>query len=107
MGRVPFVLYDDILWQPYEGTEYDVSTYAYVASTMNNRSSNFINTVYQIANASNAEYLKKLEAVRKVRRVFTYKGVFEEIEAFLRDPFGPQGGHLSCTTHPRTMLCCG
>ena len=107
MGRVPFVLYDDILWQPYEGTEYDVSTYAYVASTMANKSSNYVDVIYQIANASDAEYLHKLAGVKRVRRAFTYQGVFEEIEAFLRDPFGPQGGHLRCAVHPRTMLCCG
>lgn len=107
MGRVPFVLYDDILWQPYEGTEYDVNTYAYVASTINNKSSNCVDTVNRIANATNAEYLQKLEAVKKVRHAFTYKGAFEEIEAFLRDPFGPMGGHLRCTIHPRTFLCCG
>ena len=34
-------------------------------------------------------------------------GVFEQIEMFLNDPFGAQGGQLRCTIHPKTERCCG
>jgi hypothetical protein len=63
--------------------------------------------VRRIKNMTEEEYQQKLHNLENIRRYFTYPGIVHQIEAFLRDPFGENGGFIRCTKHPRTERCCG
>ena len=47
-------------------------------------------------------YKSKLAHLHDVRYHYTYDGVMMQIERFLLDPFGPNGGQLRCIPHPNT-----
>jgi hypothetical protein len=51
-------------------------------------------------------FLEKLKAVEEVRPLYTYAGTLEQIELFIKDPLGPNGGYLRCVRHPKTLRCC-
>ena len=108
MGRVPFFVFDDIPWLPYEGTEFEIKTYGFAGSILPRGNHGTLDdVVVTFQNMTDDQYLRKLINVKKVRRAFTYQGVFEEFELFLQDPFGPDGGHLRCIKQPKTLTCCG
>jgi hypothetical protein len=58
-------------------------------------------------NMTEEEYQQKLAFLKQIRPHFTYPGIVHQIDAFLKDPFGPNGGFITCTKHPRTERCCG
>ena len=111
MGLIPLMIYDDVAWLPYEGKDYSVTTYGFSGSIdmkdLTPHHTDITQSIRLIADMTDEEFTRKMNGLKKVRHSFTYKGVFEEVEAFLKDPFGPLGGHLRCTKHPKTMLCCG
>ena len=108
MGRIPVFIYDDLPWIPYSGSNASITTYGFVARLSHDNSVNTIPDVVAAMKALTPQaYQEKLRKLEEIRRLFTYEGVMQEIELFLRDPFGPNGGHLTCTTFPRTFLCCG
>ena len=57
-------------------------------------------------NLTDERFAEKLEALQAVRYYFTYPGVMHQISDFLQDPFGPNGGYLRCTLHPKAETCC-
>jgi hypothetical protein len=63
--------------------------------------------VHRLKNVTEEEYQQKLTKLKEIREFFTYRGIVHQIEAFLHDPFGENGGHIRCTKHPRTERCCG
>ncbi|RYY86362.1 hypothetical protein EON63_05935 [archaeon] len=98
-------MHSDIPWAPYANSEYDPTTYGYVAGLTSNFN-NLPELVHNLTHITDEEYNKKLAKLREVQYAFTYEGMWYEIELFLHDPFGPHGGHLTCTKHPRTERCC-
>jgi len=61
------------------------------------------------------DYKALEKGVKEVRHFYTYKGIMEQIEHFIADPFdirgrgtktGKEGNYLRCTKHPRTERCC-
>ena len=98
-------LYNDLPWAPYDNSDYDIRTYGFVAGLTANFN-NLPELVYNITHMSDEEYKRRLAKLHDVAHAFTYDGVFYELDMFLRDPFGPHGGHLTCTKHPRTERCC-
>jgi hypothetical protein len=108
MGRIPVFVYDDLPWIPYDGSNISVGLYGFSGGLNAVRNHTLLKeTVWAIGNMTEEGYQKKLQALRNVRKYFTYEGVFEQVEAFLKDPFGPEGGQLRCTVHPNTERCCG
>lgn len=108
MGRLPVWVYDDIPWIPYEGTNISVLTYGFAGGINEyNNHTKLSKTIYAIGNLTSIEYTSKLLQLKKVRKYFTYAGVFEQINLFLIDPFGSNGGALRCIKHPKTERCCG
>lgn len=103
IGRIPVFLYTDLPWIPYKGSStLDINLYGFEAG-----SHDLPALISRLKNLTTAEYEQRLRAVRAVRHHFTYPGVIEQFERFLRDPFGPRGGDLACAVHPRTFFCCG
>jgi hypothetical protein len=102
IGRVPVFLYTDLPWIPYQGSNISIETYGFISD-----SNGIGSLVGKISKTSQQDYEQKLEQVKHVRRYFTYPGVMEQIERFLQDPFGSNGGDLKCTKHPKTFFCCG
>ena len=108
MGRMPVFLYDDVPWIPYAGTNISAETFGLVGRKSEDGVDTLEKVLVDIKNMSDHEYRQKLEhLLTTVRAHYTYRGVFRQIAMFLQDPFGPNGGHLRCTYHPRNERCCG
>lgn len=106
MGRVPVWLYDDFPWIPYLGTNCSVENFGFRGGYWDHNNS-LVDVVGKMKNITEVEYQKKLEYLKSVREFFTYEGLFGQIELFLKDPFGVNGGNLVCATHPKSERCCG
>ena len=50
---------------------------------------------------SNTTVQSMLDQTLIVREHYTYQGVINQINKFILDPLGPQGGQLRCTTVPK------
>jgi hypothetical protein len=107
MGRMPVFLYDDCPWIPYYGTNISAETFGLIARKSEDGVNTLAQVLHTIKNMTDHEYRQKLQHLHSVRSHFTYRGVFRQIAMFLQDPFGPEGGHLTCTYHPRNERCCG
>lgn len=97
-GRLPVYIYDDYEWLPYVSTPADISEYSFSLKS----DSNVTKFLHVIMNVSSRDYLRRIDKVRELRKLFTYKGVMEQIALFLQDPLGPTGGYLRCTRLPDT-----
>lgn len=106
IGRIPVFVYNDHPWVPYMGSELDISNYGFVGGKTDHENT-LPKLIEQLANETDEQVNQKLKVLHDIRWYFTYPGVVYEIEMFLQDPFGVNGGHLRCTTHPRTERCCG
>jgi hypothetical protein len=134
MNRVPVFVYDDYPWVPYNGSAISAETFGFVAGLhvpdrfyanttksskeyvpYNTSSASFNrgmgislhDLVFYLNDMTEAEYQEKLKLVEQSRRFFTYEGVVEQIKRLIHDPFGTEGGHLTCSmSHPRTERCC-
>jgi len=106
MGRMPVFLYDDYPWIPYLGTDADVEHFGFRGGLWDQNHSLPL-LVELLKNQTDEQYQQKMTYLRKIRRLFTYEGFFEQFELFLKDPFGSTGGHLVCTVHPKSERCCG
>jgi hypothetical protein len=106
MGRIPVFLYNDLHWIPYFGSNISIETYGFMGGLTASENT-LIDLVHQLHNMTSEEYEAKLHRLHEVRPHFTYPGILHQIELFLRDPFGPKGGYITCTKHPRTERCCG
>jgi hypothetical protein len=95
IGRVPVYLYDDHPWLPYEGTELAFSTYG-----LSGKMGHLGGLAKELKQLSNETFSAKLQKVKEVREHYTYAGLLRQIEKFLGDPLGPNGGHLRCTRVP-------
>lgn len=107
MGRMPIFLYDDVPWIPYHRTNISVETFGFAARKSEDGANTLRTTLEAVKNLTDLEYRQKLQNLLAVRSHFTYRGVFRQIAMMLQDPFGPNGGHLHCTYHPRNERCCG
>jgi len=98
-------LYNDLHWIPYYGSNASIEVYGFVAGSTS-KENTLKELVHQLHNLTTEQYEQKLTGLREVRTLFTYEGMFHQVDLFLRDPFGPHGGHLRCTKHPNTERCC-
>jgi hypothetical protein len=105
MGRIPAFLFNDVPWIPYQGTDISIETFGYSAGLTSNMN-NLTNLVYSIKNMTKEEYNQRLKKLESVRPYYTYKGILHQIDDFLQDPFGVNGGYLRCAKHPRNERCC-
>ena len=102
MGRIPVFLWDDLPWIPYAGTNLSADRIG-LSAGLRVPGHPLRELVETIANMTAQQEAAKLELVKDARYHFTYAGVEHQIALFLRDPFGPAGGNLRCTPHPRTL----
>lgn len=100
MGRIPVFLYNDYAWIPSVGI--DIESYGFIARVNGTNVNTVPDMIQKIKNLSDADYQRKLQHLHQVRKLFTYEGILEQIELFFKDPFGPTGGYLTCTTLPLT-----
>lgn len=107
LGRVPVLLYDDIAWHPYQGTNLDILTYGFMAGLNEQGNLSISHVVGLMKNLTQEAYALKVANLAIARPHFTYPGIIKQIHMLLQDPFGPHGGQLRCTVHPRTERCCG
>ena len=107
MGRMPVFLYDDVPWIPYYSTNISAETFGLIARKSEDGVNTLAVALKSMKEMTNNEYKSKMEHLLTIRQHFTYRGVFRQIMMFLQDPFGPEGGHLTCTYHPRNERCCG
>jgi hypothetical protein len=91
IGRVPVYMYDDHPWLPYEGTNISINTFGFSEQMGHMR-----DTAKRMKALTEAQHRVLLQQVRAVREHYTYEGVMRQIEAFLRDPLGVDGGQLRC-----------
>ena len=91
IGRVPVYMYDDHPWLPYEGTNISISTFGFSGKMGHMR-----DTAKSMKSLTDVQHRGMLQQVHAVRGYYTYEGVMGQIEAFLRDPLGVDGGHLRC-----------
>ena len=97
LGRVPVYLYDDVPWVPYEGTNLSLASFGFAGQMGRLRATA---KAMKRAAESADEFRALLGNVKRARAHYTYGGVMRQIEAFLRDPFGPGGGELRCARLP-------
>jgi len=128
MGRVPVYLWDDVPWIPYAGTSIRIEIFGlrnlaekYMSQRLVRRLydlkvekepyHNLVKELHDLKVNKRETYSKLLQAVKEVRHFYTYKGVMEQIEHFIADPFdtrgkgtktGTAGNYLRCIKHPRT-----
>lgn len=107
MGRMPVFLYDDVPWIPYQGTNISAETFGLVGRKSEDGVNTLRKLLQDVKDMTDVEYRQKLQHLLTVRNHYTYRGVFRQIAMWLNDPFGPNGGHLRCTYHPRNERCCG
>ena len=99
IGRLPVYIYDDYAWLPYSSTIADISNYGLSLQS----GSAVYSFIQSVKNMTNKEYLKKISKVRELRHLFTYAGVIEQIDFFIKDPLGinnSTSNYLRCTRVP-------
>lgn len=106
MGRIPVFIHSDLPWIPYQGSPVSIETFGFSAG-LTATENTLKDLVHSLKNMTTAQYDQRMDVLKKVRPFYTYEGVFGELDKFLRDPFGPNGGYFRCTVHPRTERCCG
>lgn len=99
MGRIPIYLWDDSEWLPYKDTNISVTEFGF--SGQMRHLGDVGNAVHKLLQ-DKATIKKFLDKVHAVRYYYTYEGVLDQIDQFLSDPFGPQGGYFRCVQLPHT-----
>ena len=95
MGRVPVYLYDDVPWLPYENTNISFSSFGFIGRMR------YLNRLFfRLLSMKNKKFQEMVDQVREVRKFYTYEGVLQQIDYFLKDPMGPNGGYLRCNRVP-------
>lgn len=95
-GRAPIYVYDDVAWLPYTGTNSSIEKYGMSISNLNDMKG----LAQFLSNVTDAKYREIADVVLKMREDFTYRGVMKNIDLFLKDPLGPNGGLLRCSAVP-------
>jgi len=98
IGRIPVYLYDDHPWLPYDGSPIGPKAIGFLA-----KGGNLGKLAQTLTRVTNATIHDLLDRVEKARYFYTYEGVMEQIELFLRDPLGPAGGYLRCQKIPHNL----
>ena len=83
MGRVPVFLYDDFAWIPYMGTNLSVEHFGFYGGRWN-KTTLLHEVVWEMKNLTDAQYAKKMAALRDARWHYTYPGVMHQIEMLLQ-----------------------
>ena len=96
-GRAPIYVYDDDAWLPYQGTNSSIEKYGMSVSNRDNMKG----LAQFLSNMTDAKYREISEIVYKMREDFTYRGVIKNIDLFIKDPLGPNGGLLKCNAVPK------
>ena len=86
IGRIPIYVHYFDPWIPYHGSVIDYHTIGYM-STFDELET----LIKRLSKISLMEIQEKLERVKIARVYYTYEGLFEEIDEFIRDPMGPTG----------------
>lgn len=99
MGRLPVYLGSDVAWTPYDGTDIGIAELGLVATEQE-----LYSLTTKIKNISNEGAIEKLNRVRVARVHYTLPGIISQIERFLKDPLGPNGGELRCMRVPDSTV---
>lgn len=95
LGRVPVYLYDDKEWLPYMGSNISVTEIGFSGGMGR------LGVLAKRLKETKDDEFHKLESkVALAREHYTLEGTIKQIEKFIADPFGPQGGELRCTQVP-------
>ena len=95
MGRIPVYMYDDVPWLPYEGSNISIAEFGLVG-----KMGALGATAKRIHGMSEADVLTNMQKIKAAREHYLYAGVIAQIEKFIADPLGPNGGQLRCTHVP-------
>ena len=93
-GRIPIYMYDDIPWFPYQGSNYSIEALGFLVTFGESMST----TIQTMKTHNDSNVISRLEKIKKARYYYTYPGVIEQIDKFIQDPSGNNGGYLKC--HP-------
>lgn len=99
IGRIPVLLYNDVPWIPYDGSNVSVRELGF-AGQMGSLTS----LVDTLKATSDNEVSHRLARIQAARHLYTYAGLIEQISLFFRDPLGEQGGYLKCVRVPDSAL---
>jgi len=86
IGRIPIYVHQDDPWIPYNGSDIDYHAIGYMTTF-----DELEILIKRLSKISLMEIQEKLERVKIARVYYTYEGLFEEIDEFIRDPMGPTG----------------
>ena len=89
---MPFFIYDDIPWVPYNSTNMSVDSFGFLGRHQHDLEEK----VYAAMTMNDTVFQSKLQKLAEVRYYYTYEGVIDQIKQFLQDPFGDHGGYLRC-----------
>lgn len=95
IGRIPVYLFDDHPWIPYKDTNISV-----VHIGILGKLGHLHEVIDKVSALSASDITIMLQRVKLARRYYTYEGVLEQIDLFFKDPLGPAGGQLRCSTIP-------
>ena len=95
VGRIPVYMYDDLPWLPYKGTELDFSKFGFIG-----KMGSLQKVVSNMNTISSEEFENMMQSLATARIHYTYIGVIKQIEMFIGDPLGPDGGQLRCCRVP-------
>ena len=99
VGRIPMYLFSDYNWAPYQRTNISIDNFGYIIKN----GSNAVNSIVDIIeNLQEDDYNSKMKKLKNAREYYTYAGVIKQIEKFISDPLGPNGGDLRCVRMPDT-----
>ena len=101
MGRIPIFLYNDLPWIPYQGTNLSAEHFGFIGR-YTSTGTTIPKIITAAMNLTDEQYQEKLNALQDARFHYTFPGILNQFEHFLRDPFGPEGGQYRCIEHPKT-----
>lgn len=101
MGRIPVLMYDDTPWIPYRNTSISVEVFGFIAGLRGSDDTIEI-MIQKIQSQSQEDFHRHLKSLKELRKYYTYEGLMIQIEQFMRDPFGENGGYLRCEVFPRS-----
>jgi hypothetical protein len=102
VGRIPVFMYSDVPWTPYQGSSIGVESIGFITTGNVNVDADktIKRTAQAIANMNTTGMQDYLNRVRQAREHYTLPGVIAQLDKFVKDPLGPQGGELKCIRVP-------
>ena len=97
IGRIPVYLYDDEPWLPYRGSNISVDAFGLVGKM--GTLDDLVSKIVAIG-SNETEVALRMAMIREAKGHYTYEGLLQQIERFMQDPLGPNGGDLRCEKVP-------